>query len=130
MSLTNSYFNDSMGVLIVYDITRQSSTETLLDWLEQIKAHCDDNVVKFIVGNKTDLKSLRITTNQSVQEKYPYVYCTEMSALSNDNVESCFIKIAQAIQTQRAISRYENYNDSARPSIKLSTARKNEDQYE
>lgn len=43
--------------MLVYDITKRSSFESLKKWIDELKNHADDNVVAMVVGNKTDLSS-------------------------------------------------------------------------
>jgi len=51
----NFYLNASIGIL-VYDITRKASFESIRDyWHEQLKTFGEEKMVFDIVGNKTDL---------------------------------------------------------------------------
>ena len=51
----NFYLNASIGIL-VYDITRKASFESIRDyWYEQLKTFGEEKMVFDIVGNKTDL---------------------------------------------------------------------------
>ena len=51
----NFYLNASIGIL-VYDITRKASFESIRDyWYEQLKTFGEEKMIFDVVGNKTDL---------------------------------------------------------------------------
>jgi GTPase SAR1 family protein len=43
--------------LLVYDITRRESFESLSRWLEETKTHANDYTIIVLIGNKSDLDS-------------------------------------------------------------------------
>ena len=58
-AITKSYFKDSDGVLLIYDITKKESLEKLNGWIESI---CEalgntqsSQYIIFLIGNKLDL---------------------------------------------------------------------------
>jgi small GTP-binding protein len=59
-SLTNSYFKNSQGIILVYDLSNRTTFNNLKSWIEYIKLHNrkDDQCLKniIIIGNKLDLK--------------------------------------------------------------------------
>lgn len=44
-----------MGILLVYDVTDESSFANIRNWMRNIEAHASENVVKVIIGNKCDM---------------------------------------------------------------------------
>ncbi|ORY27090.1 putative GTPase [Naematelia encephala] len=54
-SITRSYFRGAAGALLVYDVTRRDSFEHVTSWLDDLRAHADENVSVILVANKTDL---------------------------------------------------------------------------
>ena len=58
-SITRSYYKNSACALIVYDITRRVSFESLSDWIEDCKNSSPKTVVMVLVGNKCDLAQNR-----------------------------------------------------------------------
>lgn len=50
-----------MGIILTYSVTDLSSFQALENWLRQIKIHASDNVVKMIVGNKSDSEERKIS---------------------------------------------------------------------
>ena len=45
-----------MGALLVYDITKPRSFESVNQWLKELRDHSESNIVVLLVGNKTDLE--------------------------------------------------------------------------
>nr|ACF86285.1 unknown [Zea mays] len=44
-----------MGILLVYDVTDESSFNNIRNWIRNIEQHASDNVNKILVGNKADM---------------------------------------------------------------------------
>jgi len=52
-SITRSYYRNSVGVLLVYDITKRRSFDHLDDWLEESRIHIlPRQAVYVVVGHK------------------------------------------------------------------------------
>ncbi len=58
-SIVSSYYRGAEGVMLVYDISRQSSFESIERWFKEIKNYGDENMNAMLIGNKSDLKHLR-----------------------------------------------------------------------
>jgi len=61
-TITHSFYKQSQGILLVYDITNKESFESIGGWIQSIYEHADSNVVKYLVGNKCDLVDDRKVT--------------------------------------------------------------------
>lgn len=48
-----------MGILLVYDVTDESSFSNIRNWMRNIEAHASEHVVKALVGNKSDMDESR-----------------------------------------------------------------------
>ena len=53
--LTKLFYNNSKIVIFVYDISVRSSFNGLNYWINDIKNQIGDDIIKGIIGNKTDL---------------------------------------------------------------------------
>ena len=53
-----------MGIILVYDVTEEQSYNNISNWMKQIETHATENVVKVIVGNKSDLPNRVISTEK------------------------------------------------------------------
>ena len=59
-SITRSYYHDSVGALLVYDITNRDSFNNLQSWLEEAQLHVAPRHIIFVlVGQKKDLSDFR-----------------------------------------------------------------------
>jgi len=55
-----AYYRGAMGILLVYDITKQESFNNITNWMKNIEQHASDNVNKLLVGNKCDMVDKRV----------------------------------------------------------------------
>ncbi|XP_028582044.1 ras-related protein Rab-39A [Podarcis muralis] len=99
-SITRSYYRNSVGGLLVFDITNRSSFEHVYDWLQEAKMHVHPFQIVFIlVGHKCDLETQRQVTREEAEElasacgmKY-----IETSAKDATNVEESFTVLTKDI---------------------------------
>ena len=49
----------------MYDVTEENSFSNVNNWLAEIDKHCDQNVIKLLVGNKVDLVEKRKITKET-----------------------------------------------------------------
>ncbi|KAH9734874.1 ras-related protein RABE1c [Citrus sinensis] len=54
-TITTAYYRGAMGILLVYDVTDESSFNNIRNWMRNIDQHAADNVNKILVGNKADM---------------------------------------------------------------------------
>jgi GTPase SAR1 family protein len=91
-SLTTSFFRDSMGFLLFFDITNEKSFLEVQNWIEQLKIHayCENPDI-VLCGNKLDLDYLRVVNSQrarTLAEKYDVPYI-ETSAYTGTQLILC-----------------------------------------
>ncbi|KAJ4704055.1 Ras-related protein like [Melia azedarach] len=60
-AVTSAYYRGAVGALLVYDISRRQTFDSIGRWLNELHTHSDMNVVTILVGNKSDLKDARET---------------------------------------------------------------------
>jgi Ras-related protein Rab-11A len=92
-SITNTYYYRAQGAFVVYDITKNISFENVDKWIEQLRQYAGAEVSVILVGNKSDLKSLRAVTKQDGVEKANLlgdIGFLETSALNNTNIDEAF----------------------------------------
>ena len=66
-SITRSYYRNSAGAIIVYDVTNRSSFEHIKTWIKEAKTHVTPNKMSFaLVGQKCDLVNNRKVYNYFV----------------------------------------------------------------
>lgn len=95
-SITRSYYRNSVGVIVVYDITNRKSFEHVADWLAEAEASIGgpdpSQCVFLLVGHKADLTSKREVLYEEGEylAKYRKLKFLETSALSGENVNVIF----------------------------------------
>ncbi|KAI7726619.1 hypothetical protein M8C21_025193 [Ambrosia artemisiifolia] len=91
-AITSAYYRGAVGALLVYDITKNSTFDSLPRWLHELREHADANIVLMLAGNKSDLNHYRAVSEQDGQsfaEKEGLLFL-ETSALESYNVEKAF----------------------------------------
>lgn len=64
----NRYYRGALGALLVYDITKHITYESVERWLKELYEHADPDIVVMLVGNKTDLESVRSVPTEEAQD--------------------------------------------------------------
>ncbi|KAI0189260.1 P-loop containing nucleoside triphosphate hydrolase protein [Astrocystis sublimbata] len=114
-SVTRSYFRGASGALLVFDITRRATFVHATDWLNDLRAIAEPDIVVILVGNKldctqadtvgaddnaSDASDKREVTRAEAQEwaqKNGVLQYVETSAKSGENVEAAFMRVAERI---------------------------------
>ena len=87
-----SYYRGAHGILLIYDVTDKDSFKNLSNWIIEIEKNSSKQVLKVLIGNKTDLEDKRVVTyNQGKEfaDTYGLKYI-ETSAKKNLNVNEAF----------------------------------------
>ncbi|KAG4948159.1 hypothetical protein JHK86_041398 [Glycine max] len=104
-TITTAYYRGAMGILLVYDVTDESSFNNIRNWIRNIEQHASDNVNKILVGNKADMdESKRVvptSKGQALADEYGIKFF-ETSAKTDLNVEEVFFSIARDIKQRLA----------------------------
>ena len=90
-----------MIAVLVYDITRLKTFQSVATWVEELHHNVED-VSILIVGNKTDLDERREVTEEYLNEYkgeqdssvFGYLEC---SALTGDNINKIFELVADQL---------------------------------
>ncbi|PKU72321.1 ras-related protein RABA5a [Dendrobium catenatum] len=98
-AVTSAYYRGAVGALVVYDISRSQTFDSIGRWLNELHTYSDMNVVTILVGNKTDLKDAREVSTEdgkALAEAHG-LFFMETSALDNSNVTAAFQTIVKEI---------------------------------
>jgi Ras-related protein Rab-11A len=98
-SITNTYYYRSQGALIVFDIFKYSSFESVDRWVSQVRQYAGDDVIAILVGNKSDLKNSRAVSKDEALEKATalgHLDYIETSALNNSHISETFTMLANS----------------------------------
>ncbi|KAH0869968.1 hypothetical protein HID58_076990, partial [Brassica napus] len=98
-AVTSAYYRGAVGAMLVYDITKRQSFDHVARWLEELRGHADKNIVIMLVGNKTDLGTLRAVPTEDAKEfaQRENLFFMETSALDSINVEPSFLTVLTEI---------------------------------
>lgn len=93
-SITRAYYRNSVGGLLLFDITNHRSFQNVYDWLEEARSHVQPHSIVFLlVGHKCDLEAQRQVTQQEAEKlagAYGMKY-VETSARDAINVEKVWM---------------------------------------
>ena len=131
-SITRSYFRGASGALLVYDISRRETFDSVTNWLHDLRQIAEEGIVVVLVGNKCDLapvslvdassgggestsgrepqRNKRAVTQEEAnqwcrQNNVPYF--VETSAKSGEGVERAFLEVAERIYQNIEAGRYD-----------------------
>nr|XP_043609897.1 ras-related protein RABA5c-like [Erigeron canadensis] len=98
-AVTSAYYRGAVGALIVYDISRSGTFESVDRWLEELNTHSETTVARMLVGNKLDLENIRavsVEDGKNLAEKHG-LFFMETSALDSTNVKTAFEMVIREI---------------------------------
>jgi len=93
--ITSAYYRGAHGVLIVYDLSNDTTFKNIKFWLDELDKYASENISKMIIGNKCDI--LKREVDYSVAREFadslniPYI---ESSAKTGTNIDKVFTDIA------------------------------------
>ena len=100
-SLTQGYFRNAEGIMIVYDVSNLVSFENLKYWIQSIKTHIDidkGEIPAIIIGNKIDIFEREVKKEDAEafaqQEGFKYF---ETSAKSGKGVNECIKYLVKTV---------------------------------
>lgn len=99
-TLTSAYYRGAHGVILIYDVTKRESFQSLSDiWLKEVDAYCTrKEVIKMLVGNKVDKES-RVVSREEGQAfaRRESTLFVESSAKTTTGVKECFEELIRKI---------------------------------
>lgn len=99
--IRSMYFQGCVGALLVYDVTRYSTFESINSkWLEDFKKYIKKEGSYVLIGNKIDLKKQRVVSTEQGEKLAKEIKASdfvETSAKYGDNVEKAFQNLVYQI---------------------------------
>ena len=107
-TITTSYYRGAHGIAIVFDLSDRQTFEHVERWLEEINKYAKENVMRFLIGNKSDLVDKREVSYEEVRvlANKLNIYYVETSAKNNINI-SDFFRVA----TKDYLDKYDFQKD-------------------
>jgi Ras-related protein Rab-18 len=108
-TLTSSFYRGAQGILLVYDVTRSDSFDSLEQWLAEVEHFCPDggkNVAKLLVGNKADLEDQRKVdfSDGEAWARSQGMMFMETSAKTSKHIKEAFDEVLERILESPAMS--------------------------
>lgn len=101
-AITTSHIRNADGAYIVYDVTNEGSFERVSFWHQCIKNATDDDIIIYLIGNKSDLiyeqgrKVNKSTAGSYVTKNHLHGFI-ECSAKNNEGISETFKMFYQTI---------------------------------
>lgn len=87
--------------MLVYDVTKEKSFESVTKWMEELKYHAEPDIVIMLVGNKIDLVDKNPTLRKvsrdearKLAQEHQMLF-EETSAVTAQNVTDVFERLLQ-----------------------------------
>lgn len=107
----DSLYKDVNGVIIVYNIAQQSSFDSIDNYKKDIKEYLGLNIPLLIIGNKTDLFTLKLISTENLIIKAKEYNANNNCEISEVNcIEEHLVK--KAIKKLVAMVYYDNIPES------------------
>uniref|UniRef100_A0A5B7AZA0 Putative ras-related protein RABA5e n=1 Tax=Davidia involucrata TaxID=16924 RepID=A0A5B7AZA0_DAVIN len=118
-AVTSAYYRGTVGALIVYDISRRTTFDSIARWLDELKTHSDTTVARMLVGNKCDLENIRAVSMEEGKSlaEAEGLFFMETSALDSTNVKKAFDIVIREIYNN--VSRKVLNSDSYKAELSL-----------
>jgi small GTP-binding protein len=98
-SVSRGYYRGSIGVFLIYDVTRTESFDHITSWFEDVRASADPNLVPVLIGNKSDLAHAKRVPRELGAKLAAELNAGffEVSAKTGENVEAALTSILEGV---------------------------------
>lgn len=100
-AIVRTYYRGTAAALLVFDVTRRHTFDSLPSWLSEIRAHADCPELSLVlVGNKADLSGQQREVSSEEARLFAQAHgleYVETSARTGDGVDAAFRTVAGAV---------------------------------
>lgn len=97
------YYRGAHAAIVVMDVTRPKSLDTLRTWINELRSNGPDDIILAVAANKTDLpRSVSAAECAAAAEDFGAMYF-ETSAKEDLNVNDMFLAVANAMPDTSAV---------------------------
>lgn len=108
-TVDRSYFNGTDGIVLIFDITRSKTFQSIYNWYNLVVEYELREVPKILIGNKGHLRNERRIIPPMAEhlcEQLDIYYYYETSHLTEYNVKEAFGKIAEIIYESKILNKH------------------------
>ena len=97
--LASTYYKKANGIILAYDVNDRKSFSNVKGWIKQIETHANEQVIKFLVGNKIDLSNrvVSISEGKKLAGSHGMIFA-ETSAKEKYGVVETFEELVKQIK--------------------------------
>ena len=121
-TITAAYYRGAHGVLLVYDVTDETSFENVRNWMRNIEAHASEAAKVCLIGNKCDCEDSKrkVTKERGVALAKEFgVPFFETSAKSGLRVEEAFSAMARRCVGESKTNNNNSNNSGGGGTVRL-----------
>jgi len=98
-SMAKAYYRGTHGVLLVLDVTKKSSFDNLIFWLNEVTEYSNTDMTIMLLANKTDISNEQAVPSNELREfaKKNNLFYEEVSAKDGTNIEKAFTILIEEI---------------------------------
>ena len=118
-NIISSYYRGAHGILLLYDVTDKESFKNLSNWLIEIEKNASKNILRILIGNKSDLEDKRVITyaqGKEFADTYGLKFI-ETSAKKNLNVSEAFETLGRELMNAGAEKKIEKQKENKKISV-------------
>ncbi|KEG10028.1 guanin nucleotide-binding protein [Trypanosoma grayi] len=106
-AISTVFFRNAVGAVLVYDVTRDSTLLRLPMWAAHVWQHACEDCVCIVLGNKTDLRNLRVVSDEEADEVAHALGMRHFtaSALNGEGVTHAFMQLVLSLSAVQQAKR-------------------------
>ena len=110
-NITQVFYKGAHALIFMYDVTDQNSFKNLSNWIKQVEAHGEKNLVKVLVGNNCDKLDRVVTEEEGKKLAEDFSICFfETSPKTDKNVSEVFYYLIDEILKANRINLSDSIN--------------------
>lgn len=121
-SIAKTYLKKANGILLIYDITRETSFNNVINWVKDINEGTHTDIPVVLIGNKSDLedeRTIKKEDGEKLAKQFGYEnHFYETSCLNGEKVKEAVNDLVEQI--------YKKYgNNSQNKSVQIKKPKNN-----